>query len=300
MKTLLAVVFAMLIAQQSAAQNWCPPGAAWTYEWYAFTQTGYADVIYTGDTIVNGLSSQKLVAEKHVYDFLSQSFLDQPLGTYLTTVNGELVSILTQTGFDTLYWFGAGPGDQWSVSRAFDPVQLIVGDTGTVVIQGVPLHFLAVTYQPPYGIQSDTVFERIGSRQVFIDASYTLQIDGPAVGSRCYADQDISFTTGIAPDCNFILGVAETPPPHRIALYPNPISGDGRTTVRIALPFDHQPRGALRSSLVASDGRLIEDRSISDANTELQLSLPLLCPGLYFVRLASANTWLGAAELVVE
>lgn len=202
------------------AQVWCPPGATWYHDWFTLTETGFVHSVYGSDTLINGAPTQKLVATKHVYDFISQAYVVQPLPSLFTTVDQSLVSVWTMNGFDTLYWFSAVPGDSWQAPLAFDPVDVLVVDTGTAVVDAVALHYLLVEYQP--GGWSDTLYERIGSTRVFMDASYSLGIDAPIGDLRCYQDQDLEYSAGNMPACDFILGSPDQTQLPNVLVFPSP------------------------------------------------------------------------------
>lgn len=220
MKKFFVLVPALFSVAGSTAQVWCPPGATWHHGWFTFTETGYVTTVYGADTLINGTPSQKLLPEKHIYDFVSQSYVDQALPALFTAVDQDMVSIWTGSDFDTLYRLNAIPGDSWQVPLTFDPVNLLVNDTGTIVVDGLSLRYLAVEYSP--GGFQDTIVERTGSWRVFFDASLSLGLDAPISRLRCYEDQDISYSSGAAPTCDFVLAIGSGMEVWSVRPYPNP------------------------------------------------------------------------------
>lgn len=165
------------------AQVWAPPGATWYYDWSSFGPFGYAEMHALGDTLVGGALCSDLLLTVHAYDPFGQVFYDQPLQHYYTHVNGDLVSIWNGVQFDTLFWFGATAGEQWDYPLAITPGAITVQDTGSINLSGFNIHFLEVTL--PEGEQ-DTLFERLGSKQFFMDHQISMQTDASLLALRCY------------------------------------------------------------------------------------------------------------------
>lgn len=173
------------------SQIWCPPGATWTYTFSnSWTTEGYARFMYTGDTVINGLASQRidgyLEYDYYPYD-TTLTFQDGP---YYTSVNGGLVSIWDGVAFDTLYDFNAVPGDHWLATMPDGGeswVYSVVTDTGTLVIDGSSLRFLALQ-------NGDTIAERLGQFNGYFLPWVGMIIDAAGGPLRCYSDMDIDHT----------------------------------------------------------------------------------------------------------
>ncbi|MBS1582374.1 MAG: T9SS type A sorting domain-containing protein [Bacteroidetes bacterium] len=206
------------------AQFWGLSEASWSYEWFStLDPSGYVTVDRTGDTVITGLPAQMFEATTHLYDVGSGEVQEAQLGRYFTTINDDLVSIWNGETFDTLYWYGAVPGDHWRVPLTMQsPVEITVTDTGTAVMQGVALRYLTVAYEPSFGVSGDTLFERIGSRRVFVEGGLSLGMDAPIIGLRCYSDVEITYDTGLAASCFAMVGQREFQGVAVPALYPNP------------------------------------------------------------------------------
>jgi len=128
------------------------------------------------------------------YDWLMQQIFSWDHGPYYTSIDGDLVSLWTGNSFDTLYHFGASIGDHWhmNVPVGTDPiVEITVMDTGTVVIDGIPLRSLAISSDGWW--PGDTIVERLGTMHQQLvpwSMSVTDHLNGPL---RCYLDVDINY-----------------------------------------------------------------------------------------------------------
>lgn len=227
----LSLLFAaLLLSFAAAAQNWCPSGATWTHTYTdGWIFNGYARFDYAGDTLIDGESCQRIDQYSEVW----HSILDAPIASYetaalITKVDGDLVSILTETGFDTLYWFGANPGDHWYVAMpyAMEPLMRFdITDTGTVVIDGLPLRYVAAG--------PDTMVERLGSLSNFMLPWNAALIDHGTGKLRCYTDEAIDFHAPWWPlGCASWMGVNTTTGGPGMSLSPNP----GRDQLVVQLP----------------------------------------------------------------
>ncbi len=271
---LIPLVISALIGPDTQAQVWAPTSGEWYYDWWTLTQTGYVSMTRSEDTVITGVSCQKLVVMRNIHDYASNSGSHGHIGAYFTSVSGSLVSIWNGNAFDTLYWFGSGPGDRWTVPLLDTPVEVIVADTGTVLLDGTPLKYLTVAYGSGQSA-GDTIFERFGSRLLFIDASFTvLRIDGPILGLRCYRDDQVDYTTGIAESCDFITGLKESPSTSSFRAWPSPfkdrLTVDGAKTGFLEL-FD------------CSGRRVLGPTQIQGA--PLTLNVEELMPGMYALRI---------------
>lgn len=219
MNRLFVLTFALSLSFAAAAQNWCPPGATWTYGAGLFV-AGFQRMTYTHDTIIAGHTAH--VIDRYVaiqyplpppdYGF-TEPYIDYTPVAAITQLEGDVVYLFSGTDRDTLYWFGALPGDHWYPPFVNDTTcqPLIVTDTSTIVIDGVPLRTLQVS--------GYTVIERVGSTWDLWLTCPNWLVDGP-MGLRCYSDDEIGFSL-VDDECELLMGVPEAQRSH-IALYPNP------------------------------------------------------------------------------
>ena len=89
-------------------------------------------------------------------------------------------------------------------------------------------------------------------------------------------------TTEITTDCQSI-GIEEKEVDNLIILFPNPFSGGD-----LNLQLGNQFQGTLKISLSDSKGRQILKREL-DYSEQIHLSIPVLEPGLYFIKVQDNN-----------
>jgi hypothetical protein len=105
----------------------------------------------------------------------------------------------------------------------------------------------------------------------------------------------------IEPGCHLVTGMESqiTNLKDALRVWPNPVERGGSVQVSIDLPVNFQPQGALRLSVVSSDGRLVQEQSIPDNNSMYHLNTNLSA-GIYHIHLSDASRWISGAELVVH
>jgi len=277
------------------AQSWSPPGAKWIYSFIngGSSSTGYVEVVYTGDTIINSFNCQKLAKWYHVYNHITFQYYDYIFGNEFTYEQNGVVYLYYNNGFDTLYNFSAAPGNWWRMAKHQSTFfecdsnsTIYVIDTGTVVINSVPLKFQFVQFNyigspaPPY---QDTVIEKIG----YIN-SYFLPYDGcfSALDAneggpfRCYSDSNFATYKPHFPyNCDFILGENEIDFEARINISPNPAT----TTIFIERNPANTPATL---QLLDCFGRKVEEIKIAAGEKRAGINVKSFAAGIYFVRLA--------------
>lgn len=251
-----------------SAQVWCPPGATWSYTYSnGWSHEGYARFTYTGDVVLNDTLAQRITIHEEGMDWPNNTTFSWEDSVF-TAVHGDLVSIWTGARFDTLYYFGALPGDHWqrTVLNDMESMQLeVVQDTGSTVIDGIPLRYLAME-------DGDTLMERLGSLTGFMLPWTALMMDAPGGSLRCYADGDIDFKASWwAYGCASWAGLEELNSAVTFSLSPNP----GNGTAHLAWPafreFDLEVRDAL--------GRIVHRERIVVGSSNVEL--PYVKAGVY-------------------
>lgn len=274
MRILCALLF--VLPSGTFAQSWCAPGAEWTYTFSnGWNIEGRVRYTYGTDTLIDGIATQR-IAQQITGTYFGEPY-DQAGPDLHTRTNGGLVTILNESSFDTLYNFDAVPGDTWQVAPGMMPGPVIeVVDTGTMVIGAVPLHYLVVLRHD--GMLMDTIVERIGALQGFMEPWVAFLLDHPAGPLRCYSDQDISYQASWWPyACTSLLAI-DGVPSARVPLHPNP----GTTHFTLDLP-----PGMHTIELYDATGRCVSqqqtalDRAVIDTQ-----ALP---PGMYHVRVLNSN-----------
>jgi hypothetical protein len=268
MKSLLFNLF-ILFSISIHAQNWSPSGANWTYSYYGFFP-GYVDVLYSGDTIIDGQTSKMLTKTFHGIDW-NMTLVSNVFAKDYTYENNGVVYIRYQNQWDTLYHFNAQVGDHWRMAK--QPVanvcpqnsRLNVLAIGNKLINNETRKYLVVDFCNPdlssLGWGQDTIVENIG----FI-GSYFLpydQFDGAVDGNeggpfRCYTDENFAtYAPHYNGACDYIVGMEELSGSSSFIIYPNPIQND------IHIPFDYINMFT-RYTLYSLDGKIYQMGSLSE------------------------------------
>ena len=266
-----ALLSLALLPLLAAAQSWCPPGATWTYEAGMFL-AGFTRMSCTGDTLVDGYTAQiidRYSAVQYPQPPPGPIFSGPPVVSYtpvavITRAEGDVVFTLQGGEWDTLYWFGAAPGQGWTaahVQEGQDCAPFVVADTGTTVIDGMALRWIEIEswYR---------VYERIGSTWDMYMYCPNWIIDGP-MGMRCYSDDEISFqlTTGA---CEQLVGVDD----RRSTYWTNPFPNPGTSHFTLKLP-----PGPHTITLFDATGRMVLQQRTTDARPGI--ATEALPAGLY-------------------
>ena len=113
----------------------------------------------------------------------------------------------------------------------------------------------------------------------------------------------------LEPGCHLIQGMETQITNLRDALTvaPNPVVQGGSVHVHLELPENFTPQGALRLTLVSSDGRVVHEKVIAvtghSARSEgvpLSLDRTRMPAGLYHLHVSDDTRWISGAKLVVE
>ena len=267
----------LLVSPQAlVAQNWCPPGATWTYsitDDVPYAWHGFLVVTYARDTLWGGHPGQ--VFSSHAVmvlgdlGFTSVSDVDV---SNITWVEGDVVH--APTTWDTLYNFAAVPGDFWygstyaRVNCPGDPLAVL--DTGHVMVDGLSLRYVDVDN----GVNGlHRIIERIG-----YDLWMTPQLNcvpPSAIATlRCYHDDEIDYVApGWSGPCEGIVGIGEQVIGSSSYVFPDP--GADHFTLSL-------PPGPHSIALFDATGRLtLQQRTIDERATIATAHLP---SGTYVVR----------------
>jgi hypothetical protein len=177
---LLACLLSLSLFSAAHAQSpnpavWCPPGATWTYGWAWWSERGTITVRYVRDTLVAGQSAQLLTRQLIAYD------ANYPGSTYpvrmsnvVTRTVADLVEVLANGQFYTLYNFAAQPGSSWLTPRVVptgacpaEVVQVTVDSVGTQQVAGRAMRWLRVHLSTPtgaavFGNWPGRIYEQVG------------------------------------------------------------------------------------------------------------------------------------------
>ena len=291
MRKLLAIVLCLPLLVQ--AQSWFPPEAVWHYWYGGMGQVaGFVRIVQIGDSIINEQPCHILRKTQEYVSLFDYSYETQAIGRECAYEQDGLVMAFDPgvDAFDTLYNMNAVPGDHWRLadipdgSNVCDPLNhMLVTDTGTVVIDGIGLRWLAVnvnyiTSPLIWEFYQDTIIDRIGSTEGYLlPQDFCLVfLDGNEAGPfRCYTDADIFFMDDESVPCEMTVGEQEYSLGPAIGLFPNP--GDGGAFV--TLPCEAKNAVV---HVIDGTGRLSHRDQLSNG---AWLDLSTLPSGLYQVRI---------------
>jgi hypothetical protein len=233
MKTSFLILFT-LFSFSFQAQNWSPSGANWKYSYYGFFP-GYADVLYSGDTLIDGQTAKILSKTFHGLDW-SMTIVTNFIGNEYTYENNGVIFLRYQNQWDTLYHFNSQVGEHWRMAKqpltsvCPDNSRLKVLATGNKTINNETRKYVVVDFCNPdlssLGVQ-DTIVENIG-----FTGTYFLpydQFDGAVDGNeggpfRCYShDNFATYAPHFSEACDYIVGVEEVTSASTFTVYPNPV-----------------------------------------------------------------------------
>ncbi len=105
----------------------------------------------------------------------------------------------------------------------------------------------------------------------------------------------------IEPGCHVITGVETqiTNLKDVLRVWPNPVAAGSVVQIGLQLPTTFSPQGALRLTVVSSDGRLVHEQNVAFGATSITIGTPL-ASGLYHLHLSDAQRWISGAPMVVE
>ena len=194
--------------------------------------------------------------------------------------------------FDTLYQMDAAPGARWGLPALPQPIAcdpssyMQVTDTGTRILDGVPLHWLSVDihysmndvfYEDP-----DTIVQRMGTvGQYLLPYDFCNGfVDGQEGGAfRCYQDNEISYQSAFAPECDLIVGIGEHAIQGSITIYPDP--GTDHLTVVL-------PDRPLANRMLFYDAMGQRALSVPLLAEQTRVNASMLAPGLYAYHIVDA------------
>lgn len=196
----------------SSAQPWCPVLGAQC--WHTYSPKGglYDSVLTTStnDSLIAGESGQKLNVNATYRDLSSNGPVVTESWCQLTRTVGATVLLRQAEQVDTLYRFDALVGDRWSVSFVA-PLELtyVVTGVGDTVLDGSTLGWTAVDVVTDDGFlySSDTLVERVGFLDRFINPVGSLNVAPNILDLRCYSDNDLDYHAEPGIDCNVALQV---------------------------------------------------------------------------------------------
>jgi hypothetical protein len=289
MKTPTLLLF-LLFTVSFHAQTWSPTGANWKYSYYGFFP-GYVEVLYSGDTIIEGQSA-KILSKTFMGMDWSMTLVTNFIGTEYTYEDNGVIFLRYQNHWDTLYHFNAQVGDHWRMAKQpFANVcpensRLKVMSTGNKIINNETRTFLVVDFCNPdlssLGWGQDTIVENIG----FI-GTYFLpydQFDGALDGNeggpfRCYShDNFATYAPHFSGACDYIVGLEEVNSAQTtFSIYPNPVGNEIHLSKETASMFS-------TFTIYSLDGKIQQEGFLSEV-----IQVDYLRNGNFILEIANEN-----------
>lgn len=242
---------------------------------------------YVGDTVVDGFQSQRIERLSMITELwgTDTSIVSPGAAVITRTTPGVVYSWMEDVQeWDTLHWFSAIPGDRWSpagwAQQCGDELQLVVLDTFSIVIEGIPLRHLSVQrfYSgEPLGTPS-IVSERIGSTSEYFmwdPQAPCAPINECFCTFSCYRDVDLEFPLSGA-DCSLPTSTEGTQTFMDIGqIVVRPIAGSIYHLI-------HAPRDRSgRMRILDTSGRIIQEQVVPIGSTLQEVDLSQHGQGTY-------------------
>lgn len=292
------LLIALLLPLLAPAQSWAPVGTTWTYKQgiWSGPDTNLAVITLTGDTVIQGKTCDKLQTIDGYFNcFPFYDFIHY---------DGDSLWIYDAIDdrFMLLMCMNALPGESWatelqhSAGGVRDTITWTVMDTATIIVDGIPLRTLDLSYSSP-GILSPycwphcTFIERIGNLKYLFDFQIGVCDAETFLGLRCYEDNDISWQSPSVPQCALSTGIAAMQDATFFSLGPNPVSVGEPAFLELqgpSIPMDLIVHDAL--------GREVLRSNLKDTRTPMIIS----ASGVYVVTLQQVGAPIAQHRLVVR
>ncbi|MFZ6052914.1 T9SS type A sorting domain-containing protein [Halocola ammonii] len=211
----------------TTAQTWAPEGATWHYNFTnGFAVEGYVKIERVGDTLINGISCDKLQRESNTYDFVNEEYSSGVTGLEFTYEEDSVVYFYHEGEFYTLYDFTAEAGDIWSLpgEDLCEADQVVVDSVEMVEIDGEMLKKLYIHSAENNQFLGDEIIAKLGSQTYMFPTPYCVTDVNEGGPFRCYSDNTgFAYTVDPETPCDFIVAVTTICPiDPEVNIFPNP------------------------------------------------------------------------------
>ena len=301
-KILLTLLFAVLV-QFCFGQNqneWAPEGATWHYSYNNFSITGYIEIKYIGDSLIDGKVCKVLEKKLYSYDYVTTISDTINLGLELTYSDSNKVYYYRFDQFFVLYNFNAQPGDWWeiagwSIPGSCDSIGKIEVDSiGTIVINSDTLKYLKISRKDSSDWQLGSIIvEKIGCIDHYMFPEpfmCALDMDEGGGPFRCYFDNTFGlYQSGIASACDYITSIDYLDyPNNNLIIYPNPVKNI------LNINWDDKINRQLNIKIFNLTGQLVLETNIEKDNKNQYIDLSTLPSNIYLIKLTDihGNYWI--------
>lgn len=302
----LVLIVGMVWSGAMEAQQWCPPGAEWRYLYITlepeYQPNGTLQYRYMGDSLFQGEACQYFESWVYLYDTVGTLQQLGPWHHFTSTAPGLIRfwnTFPSPPHFDTLAYFDAAPGTNWTFHGFGEDKVITVQDTGARVVEGIPLRYVVITSSQPWiGIEPDTIYERIGalSHDNFRPL-INYFMESPVSGLGCYRDDEIEYVYRHEVSCNSSLSVEKHAFDAGPMLHVHPNPADAW----VAFDYDllAPPVDAV---LVVRDvtGREVYRKALHEARQQVMWDTRMMAPGTYTASLINGKQLLRSEKIVIR
>lgn len=300
-KNFLTLLLAVLV-QFCFGQNqneWAPEGATWHYSYNNFSITGYIEIKYIGDSLIDGKVCKVLEKKLYSYDYVTTISDTINLGLEFTYSDSNKVYYYRFDQFFVLYNFNAQPGDWWeiagwSIPGSCDSIGKIEVDSiGTIVINSDTLKYLKISRKDSSDWQLGSIIvEKIGCIDHYMfPEPFMCALDMDEGGPfRCYFDNNFGlYQSGIASACDYITSIDYLDyPDNNLIIYPNPVKNI------LNINWDDKINKQLNIKIFNLTGQLVLETNIEKDNKNQYIDLSTLPSNIYLIKLTDidGNYWI--------
>ena len=273
--------------------------SSWIYQYNnGWRDLGYHLIEYGNDTLINDRVANTL---KRTQVFINHADGSQSIDTVERSAiiifgSNDLVEILINNEFDTLYNFSGDVGDSWTNTILnFENLDIeitvkhTIEDKGQIElgIEGLAYDYFSVRYdylnfdgEYVEDYQIDTIVRHIGNISRYIlpwhsPPTFADFADGGPF--RCYSNSDeLVYQKNPSVACDFIVSNDDLTLSNQIAIYPNP------TNNILQVDVDDLINEPIYYSIYSIDGR---QHVQNTALQKYKINMPSLESGLYFLQL---------------
>ncbi|MFY9417594.1 MAG: T9SS type A sorting domain-containing protein, partial [Bacteroidales bacterium] len=261
--------------------------------------TGYIEIKYIGDSLIDGKVCKVLEKKLYSYDYVTTISDTINLGLEFTYSDSNKVYYYRFDQFFVLYNFNAQPGDWWeiagwSIPGSCDSIGKIEVDSiGTIVINSDTLKYLKISRKVTSDWQFGSIIvEKIGCIDHYMfPEPFMCALDMNEGGPfRCYFDNTFGlYQSGIASACDYITSIDYLDyPDNNLIIYPNPVKNI------LNINWDDKINRQLNIKIFNLTGQLVLETNIEKDNKNQYIDLSTLPSNIYLIKLTDihGNYWI--------
>lgn len=273
------------------SQNWCPPGAQWTYVYGGYCYGGYSRLNYVKDTIVLSQPCKKITETTITTGCFSTGIDTSYLPSIYTYSQNDTVFFLRDGLFRPYYFYTAKVGDTLTIynqeCNSDTLLHQLVDSTGTVVLNNDSLRFYTThnintisNYVYPKKL---LVIEKIGAVDNYMIPYFPCHTDATGYSIRCYqSDVFLSYNFTPKVKCDYIYTETTNLPEYSITITPNPafnmLTINSNNNYKVEKVEIFNISGSLTYSTINSQ-----------TNELMKIDVNMLKTGMYFITIQTTD-----------